>query len=70
MDAVDRGESVYWNSLRYPVHKDRLGQYYIGEGPGMIGLTWADGANLNGNLEEFFVLDEGERTCWINDTRH
>ncbi|WP_051048360.1 hypothetical protein [Thioalkalivibrio sp. HL-Eb18] len=57
MEAVDRGERVYWHSLQYPVHKDRLGQYYIGKGQGMIGLTWADGETLNAEAEEFFVVD-------------
>lgn len=28
MDAVDRGEAAFWNSLRYPVHKDRLGAIF------------------------------------------
>lgn len=70
MDAVDRGEPVYWNSLRYPVHKDRLGQYFIGEGPGMIGLTWTDGVTLNGRLEDFFTLTDEESSTMLPSARH
>lgn len=70
MDAVDHGEAVFWNSLRYPVHRDRLGQYFIGEGPGMVGLTWADGVTLNGKLDEFFVLTKGEHLRLFPPTQH
>lgn len=59
-DAVDRGCRVFWKTLRYPVHRDGSGQYFIGEGPGMIALTWSDGVTLNGKPEDFFVLSEAE----------
>ncbi len=65
MAAVDRGESVYWHSLRYPVHKDHVGRYFIGEGPGMVGLTWADGVTLNGRVDEFFVMTR-EDDLWMS----
>lgn len=70
MDAVDRGEAVYWSSLRYPVHKDQLGQYFIGEGSAMIGLTWADGVTLNARPEDFFVLDHGDCSTTPRGTLH
>lgn len=70
MDAVDRGESVYWNSLRYPVHKDRRGQYFIGEGAAMIGLTWADGTTLNAAAKDFFVLDAIDKIGPAVDSLH
>ncbi|OOC10042.1 hypothetical protein [Thioalkalivibrio halophilus] len=70
MAAVDRREAVYWTSLRYPVHKDHLGQYFIGEGPGMIGLTWADGVTLNGRLEDFFVLTGEEHSTLCPNIVH
>lgn len=70
MDAVDRGEAVFWSSLRYPVRKDRLGQYFIGEGPGMVGLTWADGVTLNGQLDEFFTLTPAQAVKLRPSTRH
>ncbi|WP_020008873.1 hypothetical protein [Thioalkalivibrio thiocyanoxidans] len=70
MDAVDRGEWVFWQTLSYPVHKDHLGQYFIGQGPGQVGLTWADGITLNGRIEDFFVLSEDERATLFQGTRH
>lgn len=60
MDAVDRGEAVSWNRRRHPVHKGHLGRYFVGEGPEMIGLTWADDVSTNAKPEEFLVLTRTE----------
>lgn len=57
--AVDKGWTVYHQSLAYQVIKDKFNQYMIKctQNGYCIGLTWADGKTLNGKLEEFFLYE-------------
>jgi hypothetical protein len=66
--ALDEGMLVHWQSPAYVVERP------VGRGACVIrslstghciGLTWADGATLNGNEEEFFI---GEGTTLLSDT--
>jgi len=54
-EEVDRGATVYVDSLAYVVIRDSIGQYLIHcqMTNRFIGLTWRDGRTLNG--ERFFV---------------
>lgn len=68
--AVDRGDTVHWQSTDYivtkgPSHPDNPGngcnpalRYLITgiyDGGHSIGLTWTDGVTLNGKDEDFFI---------------
>lgn len=54
--AVTAGKKVYWSSDRYQVIQDAAGQWMIAcNGGSMIGLTWLDGATLNGEPEDFYI---------------
>lgn len=59
--AVDAGECVCWKNTAYKVIRDRIGQYLIAFRFGrrdehFIGLTHRDGATLNGNESDFFIV--------------
>ena len=57
--AVEAGKTVHWANADYTVVKDGLGQWLVCHIHGhAIGLTWRDGATLNGNPEEFYVGPE------------
>jgi hypothetical protein len=62
-DAVTEGKNVYWANKRYKVVKDKIGQWLITcDGGSAIGLTHQDGVTMNGEEDEFFMLDEnGEK---------
>lgn len=57
--AVDAGKSVCWKNDGYVVMKDSIGQYLIMHiyNFNAIGLTWVDGATMNGKPEEFYLKD-------------
>lgn len=55
--AVDAGVTVHWSNPGYTVVKDSLGKYLIkcAWNGSCIGLTWTDGATMNGRPEEFYI---------------
>jgi hypothetical protein len=55
--AVDQGQIVSWQNSLYVVIKDNLGKYLIKclQNDDCIGLTWLDGATLNGKPEHFYI---------------
>lgn len=68
--AVDRGDTVHWQSTYYrvikgPSHPDNPGngcnpalRYLIScDNGSAIGLTWRDGVTLNGREDDFFLAD-------------
>ncbi len=58
--AVDKGKTVYADTLAYKVIKNNIGQYFIKciLNDWCCGLTWRDGVKLNGSV--FFTLKEGK----------
>ena len=58
--AVESGKTVCWSNRGTHVVKDKIGQWLIvTQSNGYAtGLTWRDGVTLNGEPEEFFVLEE------------
>ena len=61
--AVNDGKNVHWSNEGYEVVKDNLGQYLIifTHTGNCIGLTHKDGITLNGQEEQFFILEDGKR---------
>ena len=57
--AVSAGKQVFWKQENYPVIKDRIGQYLIKctNNDHCIGLTHRDGVTLNGQEEDFFIIE-------------
>lgn len=57
--AIESGKTVCWKTKNYIVSKDKIGQYLITctNNNTSIGLTWTDGITLNGNKNDFFVID-------------
>lgn len=55
--AVEAGKTVHWSNQAYKVVKDDLGQWLIvcSINNYAFGLTWRDGATMNGKPEDFFV---------------
>ena len=55
--AVSSGVPVYWKQSNYQVMVDNFGQWYIvcSNNNHCVGLTWQDGATLNGNPEDFYT---------------
>jgi len=55
--ALKNGETVHWANRGYRVIHDSVGQYLIlcDSNQSCIGLTWQDGATMNGRPSEFFV---------------
>ena len=55
--AVDQGQIVNCQNSLYTVIKDKLGRYLIkcSTNDDCIGLTWLDGATLNGKPEHFYI---------------
>ena len=51
-EAVDEGATVFCESMRYKVIKDKLGQYLITDGSYTVGLYGVSG-KLNGT--KFFI---------------
>ena len=69
--AVDRGDTVHWQSTYYrvvkgPSHPDtpdggcNPALHYLinGRNGSSIGLTWTDGVTLNGKEEDFFISSD------------
>jgi hypothetical protein len=54
--AVESGKTVYCVNRDYRVIKDSVGQWLIQcvYNGYCIGLTWSDGATMNGSPDEFF----------------
>ena len=59
--AVDAGDRVHWVNSGYVVTRDDLGQYLITftRNGSAIGLTSRDGTRLNGEPDEFFIIEGG-----------
>lgn len=54
-EAINQGKKVYWSNLLYEVVKGKEDYLIKCSNSSVIGLTWADGATLNGKEEEFFT---------------
>lgn len=56
-NAIANGQKVYWSNETYEVILDSIGQYLIKckTNDYCIGLTWQDGATLNGEEKDFFI---------------
>lgn len=55
--AIQAGNTVFWKSPEYNVIRDSAGQWLICHPDSVIGLTWSDGITLNGNPEDFHILN-------------
>lgn len=54
--AIDRGETVCWSHDGYEVQQWTNGLHIVCLHNGhAIGLTWLDGATMNGEPEDFYV---------------
>ena len=58
--AVNDGKTVCWKSEIYVVEREGTEDYYqihCTTNDNYMGLTWLDGKTMNGEPEEFFILD-------------
>lgn len=55
--AVESGQTVHWANENYRVIHDDTGQWLImcDSNKSCIGLTWRDGATMNGEPEQFYI---------------
>lgn len=58
-DAVESGKTVCWKSKIYKVVRDNVGQWLIRctINDNYISLTHKDGVTMNGNEDEFYILE-------------
>lgn len=60
--AVMDGKVVHWSNESYRVVMDENYEFLIKHRNGhCIGLTWADGMTLNGEEEDFYIVDIDEQ---------
>ena len=55
--AVQAGQTVHWKTKAYEIVHDQIGQWLVvcRSTGGCWGLTWTDGATMNGKPWDFFV---------------
>ena len=58
--AVEKGKTVHWSNENYTVIRSQnqwLIQWKHNSQINYIGLIWQDGKTMNGNPEEFFLVN-------------